>query len=91
MNCDKVGSLKNALEKHLSEYNRTHFRITFCNLITHEGITSKIMHGILSIYKQTIWQTRAALYWSGHSINIEDELQKTYNSKIWALNKTGIG
>ena len=50
-----------------------------------------MMHEILSAYKQTIWQIRGALYWSGNSLNIEEELEKLFDSKIWAMRKTGIG
>ena len=56
--------------------------LTYQTISTHEGVKGRLLNEIISCYKQTIWQTRGAIYSRGRGFDIVKEMREAYEWKI---------
>lgn len=82
LECTKVHALKLKVERELTRLTQTPTQITYVTLVTHD-IKGRKQNELLSIYKQCIWQTRAALHTRGQDVRIEQEMESLFYRKVY--------
>ena len=72
--CTKIKELKKILNEDLRKSTGIENLLSYDLLVTHLPVQSSHLNEILSIYKQSIWQTRAALH-TATNLDVEREIK----------------
>lgn len=81
--CALIDDLKNKLITELTKANRNNkFELTFHILTRHTPKVAPRINEILSAFKQSIWQTRAALYYNTSGTDTKSHLYDLFTSKM---------
>ena len=91
--CCTIQDLKQILISDLRK--NSGIQLTYDVLMTHTPVKSSYANEIMSIFKQSIWQLRGALYYTPKINNLRKELTAIYRAKSSRLKaqlpRTGIG
>ena len=90
--CPKVQELRTIVENDIKRASGSSFTLSYSSVTMHSKIRSTAAHEILSIYKQSVWQIRGALYSRGDvNVDIESELMALYRWKVGWYVRAGVG
>ena len=93
--CCLIQELKRLLISDLNKIDGSGNQLTYNLLMTHTPNKSPIVNEYLSIFKQSIWQLRGAVFYTPALKNLKTELKNIYAIKVSSLEKryprVGVG